>query len=261
MDPDTAIALCFRFGMVGVYLLLFRYFYSGYKNSIQGGFRNTFFLGFSILFTILVIFHIVYGTFELLSALDLNPLNLKSEFPWNGLGPGVLGEFSNQARPMFLIFYFIMNLVLVSIIFPLEQAIGWKKTPVSKIMVVCGFSLWILFVPVLTYSYVAIAAIILGFTGIGLGIICSIGVNIRLSAITTGALKRQSIFAIFAFLCLAVGLTWAMEVGWGRDLFGLNSYKWDVVIGSIVQGIGGLFYRLGFITEKKKNSELKGKKP
>ncbi len=253
MDIDVAIALFFRFGMIGVYLLLFTYFYSGYRNSIKGGYRNSYFLGFSILFIILVVFHAVYGTFELTSALNLSPLSLKSEFPWHNDFPNNLGEFTNQAKPMFLMFYFIMNLVLVTIIFPLEQAIGWKKAPISKIMVVCGFSLWIVFIPVLTYSYVAIIAISLGFTGIGLGFICAIGVNIHLCAITTGALKKQSLLAIFAFVCLAIGLIWAMEVGWGKDLFGLDSYKWDVVIGSIIQCFGALFYRLGFVTEQKKN--------
>lgn len=251
MNFDTQLALIFRFGMVFVYGYLLFYFGSAYKKSKSEGFTNTFFLGFMYLFGIVIAFHLLYGSYELYIAVVDNPINFKGYFPWYDENTNQLGEFTNQVRPMFLIFYSIMNFVLVTLVFPLEQAIGWKKTPVSQFIVFCGVFLFTTFIPVLSYSLFAYIPIIFGFLGIFLGFLINIGVNIKLFRISAGFIRKRSFFAILGFIFLAFGMLWSMEVGFGVAIFGENftpysENKIDIVIGSCIQILGVICYRIGF---------------
>jgi hypothetical protein len=133
------------------------------------------------------------------------------------------------------------------LVYPLEQAIGWKKTPISKIIVFCGMFIYTLFIPALSYSVFAYVPIFLDFLGIFLGFFMNIGVNIKLFRISAGFIRKRSFFAILGFIFLALGMLWSMEVNFGADILGLNvSNKIDIVIGSCIQILGVICYRLGF---------------
>ena len=51
---------------------------------------------------------------------------------------------------------------------------------------------------------------------------------------------------MFAFLFLAIGLVLAMEVGFLLSISPALTYRWEVVIGSILQIFGAIFYYKGF---------------
>ncbi|HMF29857.1 MAG TPA: DUF998 domain-containing protein [Candidatus Lokiarchaeia archaeon] len=246
MQTDAIFAIIFRYGMIILYLYLFDYFYRGYQASKKAGFPNQFFLGFVFLFAILVIFHVVYGTYELYQQLVPNYVNLQAQFPWYQPQGNAIDIVAAQVRPIFLFFYFLMNCVIATQVYPLEKAIGWKTTPVTKIMIVFGCSLWLLFIPALSYTYFSYVPITLGFVGIFLGFVINIGANIKIFKDSTGALRRQAVYAILAFLFLGVGLLWAFEVNFGPSINPAITNNDDVVIGCCIQLASAVFYRRGF---------------
>ncbi len=245
---DNLLAIIFRLGvMVIMYYLLFQQFHRAYNKSKNAGFKNTYFLGFMFLFLILFIFHIVYGLYELYSHSVSSPFNLKAQFPWYVKSNDIVGLIiNNQMRPAFLIFYFLVNCVMAAQIYPLEKANNWNKNPVMKAILICGCSLWLLFVPTIGNSPFAIIPVLLGFIGIGLGFILNILILIKLYKKATGDLRTRALYGVLAFLFLAVGLVLAMEVGWGAAITEQITYRWEVVIGSIMQIIAAIFYSKGF---------------
>jgi len=247
MNFETQLALIFRFGMIFVYGYLVYYFGKAYKKSKSEGFTNTFFLGFIYLFSIVIAFHLLYGSYELYIATVENFINFKGYFPWYDPNTNQLGEFTNQVRPMFLIFYSIMNFVLVTLVFPLEQAIGWKKNPMSKLIIFCGVFIYTIFIPALSYSLFAYIPIFFGFLGIFIGFFMNIIVNMKLFRLSTGFIRKRSFFAILGFIFLALGMLWSMEVGFGVSILSMEiSNKMDIVIGSCIQILGVICYRIGF---------------
>ena len=248
MELDNVIAIILRLGvMVIIYYLLFQKFYRDYKKSKEQGFKNTYFLGFSALFLILFIFHIIYGSYVLYQNAVANPFNLKSQFEWFVKSDDFVGDtVNNQMRPAYLSFYFLINLVLAAQIYPLEQAKNWKKNPFMKIIIVCGSSVWLLFIPPIGNSFFAIIPVLLAFIGIGLGFLLNILILVKLYRNATGDVKQRALYGVFAFLFLAIGMVVSMEVGWIKMFSDQISYRWEVVIGSIIQIVGAYFYYKGF---------------
>lgn len=247
---EQILALVFRFAMAFVYLYLFLYFYKSYKKSKEQGLTNNYFYGFSILFAILVVFHVLYGSYEYYINILQGPVDLKQQFPWFDENTNDVGSLSHQIRPAYLIFYFLMNMVIATQVYPLEQALGWKKTPASKIIILCGCSLWLLFIPALSYSLAAWVIVIAGFLGIAIGFMLNIGANLKLFRNSVGALRKRALYAVFAFLLLALGLIWSMEVGWGELIYQGIGNREDVVIGCLIQIVAVVFYKLGFMKKE-----------
>jgi len=259
MELDNLFAIIFRLGiMVIVYFLLFRKFYQDYKRSKQSGFKNTYFLGFTVLFFILFIFHIAYGAYELYIHTVADHIDMKSQFGWYARTDDFVGDIvDNQMRPAYLLFYFLMNCVLAAQVYPLEQANNWKSNPFMKLILICGATLWLLFIPAIGNSAFALFPVILGFVGIALGFFVNILILVKLYKDATGELKQRALYGIFAFLLLAIGLVISMEVGLIMALSEALTYRWEVVIGSIIQIIGAVFYYKGFKSESIETSEAK----
>jgi hypothetical protein len=250
MDVPTIFALIFRIGMIFVYLYITKYFFGGYKKSKDAGYPNKYYQGFAMLFIILIIFHLIYGTYELLYAFHVEMYDFKTNFPWYYNTGTYLDEWRNQLRPLYLIFYFIMDGVIATQVYPLEQILGWKKSPFSKTIFGLGALVWLLFIPAIGMSVLTPIIVIGAFSGLALGFFLNIGANLKIFKQSTGTLRAQSAYAIFAFLLLAIGLVWSLEVNWisiFEELFNTSiSLRWEVVIGSVLQLLAVVCYRVGF---------------
>ena len=228
------------------------------------GFKNNYFLGFTVLFGILFIFHILYGSYELYINSVESFFDIKTQFGWYTLRNDFIGQIiNNQMRPAYLVFYFLINCVLAAQIYPLEKANNWNKNYGMKFIVICGFSVWLLFIPIIGTSPFAIIPVLLAFIGIGVGFLLNIYIFVVLYRKATGDLKKRALYNVLAFLFLALGLLIAMEVGIIASFSSQISYRWEVTIGSILQLIGAIFYNRGFqkmesISEKA-NNQIKRK--
>ncbi len=249
--------------MVIVYYLLFQKFHRDYLKSKTAGFRNNYFLGFSLLFFILLVFNLFYGLYELYINAIPDPVSLKNQFDWYADSENTVGSIiNNQMRPAHLIFYFMMNMVMAAQIYPLEQANGWKKNPVMKFIILCGFSVWLVFIKPIGLSSFAVVPVILGFTGIGIGFLLNIGINLKLYMKAAGAIRTRALYAFSAFLTLAIGILFSMELGWGEFIhrtfridgksFSVRASKFWVLI--FTQKVSGTFLlqAMTFKTLKKK---------
>ncbi|MGV9171034.1 MAG: DUF998 domain-containing protein [Promethearchaeia archaeon] len=248
MELDNIFAIILRLGvMVIIYYLLFQKFYRDYKKSKKQGFKNTYFLGFTVLFLILFIFHIIYGSYNLYKNAVVVPYDLTVQFPWYTRTDGFVGVIvHNQMRPAYLSFYFLLNLVLAAQIYPLEKANNWDKNPFMKFILVCGCSVWLLFIPAIGNSSFAVIPVLFAFIGIGVGFLLNIMILVKLYKNATGDVRQRALYGIFAFLFLAVGMVISMEVGWIKIFSEEISYRWEVVIGSGIQIVGAFFYYKGF---------------
>lgn len=92
--PEQFLALVFRFAMAFVYLYLFVYFYKSYKKSKEQGLANKYFYGFAFLFGILVVFHILYGSYEFYVNILEPTIDLKQRFPWYDENTNQVGSLS-----------------------------------------------------------------------------------------------------------------------------------------------------------------------
>jgi hypothetical protein len=146
-------------------------------------------------------------------------------------------------RPMFLIFYFIMTIVFTVQVYPLEKAIGWEKTPFTKTIIILGSLNWLMWIPVLTNTYLRVITVVSGFAALIFGVSLNIGVNLKLFKTSVGNLRTQSFYAFLAFLMLALGLAISMELGWIPDI----SYRWEVVIGCVIQLFAAFLYRKAYV--------------
>ncbi|MHA1821624.1 MAG: hypothetical protein ACTSU2_17485 [Promethearchaeota archaeon] len=237
-----------RFIMAGVYGYIFLYFYNGYRKMKRKGFNNPYFLAFSILFGILIITNMIYSTYNFYYNLSENPIDLKGQFPWYTPQGNIVDKIAYQIRPLYLIFYFIVNAILAIQVYTLEKAMARKRVIWSKIIFIFGATELLLFIPPLSYSYFTFVPIILGFLGIILGFFLNIIANIILAIKSTGAIRKQAIYALFAFLLLGFGMYWSLEVGISKMINPTFTYNHDVIFGSILQFFAVVLYRLGFPT-------------
>ena len=139
-----------------------------------------------------------------------------------------------------------MALVVAAQIYPLEKANGWKKNPVGKLVIACASSLGLLFIPAIGNSPAALVFVILGFFGIGIGLLLNIYINIKLYMKTAGEIKRRALYAATAFILFTLGILWSVELSFGDAIHPALTNRWDVVIGSVIQVIAAIFYLKGF---------------
>ncbi len=244
MDPVNLAAIIVRFLMIYPYLYLVNYFVWGYRKSKATGYKNNFFLGNSILFTIAVIFHIAYASFELYISTIPNAVMLNNYFPWKPDNlEGLVKSMSHQVRPLYIMFYLLLTVVMAAQVYPLEQVVGLTKNPFTKIILGLGSLNLLMFIPALSYTWVSLVTIPLGFFFFFFGIILNIVVNIVIFKRSTGTLRYQSLYGMSAFLLFGIGLTLSLEVGWLKMIDPSISYRWEVITGSLIQLIAIIFYR------------------
>ncbi len=244
MDPVNLAAIIVRFFMIYPYIYLVNYFVWGYRKSKSSGYKNNFFLGNSILFAIAVIFHVAYASYELYISTIPNATWLSSYFPWKPDNlEGLVRSMSHQVRPLYLLFYLLLTVVMAAQVYPLEQVVGLNKSPFTKSILVMGSFNLLLFIPALSYTWVSLVAIPLGFIAIASGIILNIIVNLIIFKRSTGTLRYQSLYGMFAFLLFGFGLALSLEVGWLKLIDESISYRWEVIVGSLIQLVAIIFYR------------------
>ena len=249
MDPLRLLGFIARMIMTGVFCYLFIYFKKAYDESKKSEVRNTYFLGFMLLFTILALFNLLYGLYGFYNELAATVIDIEQNFSW-WEDPGTAVDIlANQMRPLFLTFYFFFACILAAQVYPLEQAMNWEKSPFSKIMVIFGSGVWLLYIPAIAYSMFAFVIIGLCWLSLLMGFSLNIGVNLKLYKMTAGALRKRALHAIFAFFFLALGVAWSLELGWGSLIYDDLPNAADVTIGCIFQLISALFYLKGFSVE------------
>ncbi len=251
MEPDDLIALLVRFGLTAVYVAMLIFFKNGYQKSKAAGLPNKFFLGFSFMFLVLLIIVGGIDVYETINAFAPGTVNM--QIPFDGyydpmIYPAV-GMFRNFCRPLFVLAFMAGNVLIAGQVYPLELAIGWKKVPVTKLLVITGAALFLVFIPVITFTVVTQVLFAASIFCLVLGFFLNIGVNIHLFRISTGQIRQRSLFIILAFFCFYMGFVWALEVGWAELFIIGASLKYDVVFGSIVQMVASLFYWIGFRQE------------
>ncbi len=251
MEPDDLMALLFRYGLTAVYIAILLFFKKGYQKSKAAGMPNKFFLGFSFMF--LVLLGILGGidVYETINAFAPGTLNMQVPFPgyYDPMIYPIVGIFRNFCRPLFLLAFIAGNILIAGQVYPLELAIGWKKVPVTKMMVVSGAALCLVFIPGITFSILTQVLFVASIFCLVLGFFLNIGVNIHLFRISTGQIRQRSLFIILAFICFYVGFVWALEVGWTELFIPGATLKYDVIFGSILQMVAAIFYWIGFRQE------------
>ncbi len=254
MELDVLLALLFRYGLTVVYIAILVFFKKGYQKSKVAGFPNKFFLGFSFMFLALLIVLAGIDVYETVNAFVPNTLDIKTEFIENveSVNPALaaqVGTFINFCRPLYILALGAGSFLIAGQVYPLELAIAWNKTPFTKLLLVTGLAIFLVFIPAITYTVFTQFLIGACFVSLGLGFLLNIGVNIHLFRISTGQIRRRSMFIILAFICFYLGFIWSLEVGWTMFFIPNAPYKYDVVFGSIVQMVAAIFYWVGFRQE------------
>ncbi len=249
MALEDVIAVLFRYALTVVYTGVVIFFVRGFARSKAAGLPNKFFLGFSIMF--LAILGIIAGiaVFETINLISPGTAYLSSYFPGYDPTTDQTGVFLNFCRPLFVLAFIACNIMIAGQIYPLELAINWKKAPVTKLLVITGLAAFLIFIPGITYSFVTQILIVACIGSLLLGFLLNIGVNIHLCRVSTGQIRRRSLFIILAFICFYVGFVWALEVGWSRLFIPGAPYEYDVIFGSILQMVAAVFYWVGFRQE------------
>jgi hypothetical protein len=249
MNTLRLLAFIARMVAMSVFGYLYVYFKKAYDESKKTEMRNTYFLGFMLLFGILTLFNLFYGLYGLYNEISATTINLDQNFAWWENPGNALDELKNQMRPLYLSFYFFLTCILAAQVYPLEQAMNWKKSPFSKTMILFGSGVWLLFIPAVAYTMVAYVIIGLSWLSFVMGFLLNIGVNIKIYKVSAGTLRKRALYAILAFFFLAIGIAWSLELGWGSSIYSGIENSMDVIIGSAFQLISALFYLKGFSLE------------
>jgi len=254
-DIDEMVAVITRFVMIAVYAYMVLFFKKSYKKQKDAGFVNKFFMGYLLFFLALLIYQVGISIYQIGMALGYIPGG-QPMFPMEvGFDPDTVVFFlSNLMRPVFIIGLVGVEALIAAQIYPLEVAIGWKRTPGTIIMfITCGL-LFLMFIPLLTWTYYSFVVLLIACAGVLYGFFMNIGVNIKMAKISTGEVRRRSVFIILASMLFYIGFLWTLEVGWTESIINIFapisvSLKWDVLAGSILQAISALLYRSGLNTE------------
>ncbi len=251
MELDETLALVCRYALIIAYIAILIFFKRGYARSKAAGFPNKFFLGFTFMFLVLVGILGGIGMYETVNAFAPGTWNMQIPFPgyYDEAVYPIVGIFRNFCRPLFLLAIIAGNILIAGQVYPLEIAIGWKKVPVTKMLVVTSLALFLVFIPGITFSILTQVLFAAGFGCLGLGFLLNIGVNIHLFRISTGQIRQRSLFIIVAFILFYLGFVWALEVGWAKIFIPEATLKYDVVFGSLVQIVAAIFYWVGFRQE------------
>ncbi|MHA1715377.1 MAG: hypothetical protein ACTSXP_07010, partial [Promethearchaeota archaeon] len=176
--------------------------------------------------------------------------NIKDSFP---LPPGASKDnipyLSNLARPLYVFGLAALNCLLAAQVYPLEMVINWTKKPVTLFLFGVAVALVLVFIPALTWTLYSFVVFLSTIISMLLGLIMNIGVNFKLAVVSTGDLRRRSIFIIFASFLFYLGFLWTLEIQEisVMALFNLSG-RYDIVLGCIIQGVSALFYYSGLKT-------------
>ncbi|NMC06322.1 MAG: hypothetical protein GYA24_13985 [Candidatus Lokiarchaeota archaeon] len=251
MALDDVVAVLFRYGLTVVYIGIMIFFVRGYMKSKAAGLPNKFFLGFSIMF--LAILGIIASTaiYETARLMFPGTASLSTPFPGydDPAKQAQVGIFLNFCRPLFVLAFLACNVMFAGQVYPLELAINWKKTPVTKLLLISGLATFFIFIPEITYTIITPILIVACIGSLVFGFFLNVGVNVHLFRISTGQIRRRSLFIILAFICFYLGFIWALEVGWTKEFIPFATLKYDIVFGSIMQMVAALFYWIGFRQE------------
>lgn len=256
MTLANTLALLALIVMVGVYLYLTLMFRKKYISQKAAGFRNTFLIGYAFMFLFLMCYQAGYTIVTIIDELStsFSAVDLQEYFPGMPaeLSP-LLNFIKNLIRPIFVIGLIAAGMLFAAQAYPLESMIGWKKTPGVKIVMAINLSLFLIFIPSITWTTLAAVLILACCGGMAYGLFINIAVNIKLIATTTGVIKRRSIIIILASALFYLGFVWSLKVGWSEMIHPyFNSYDWDTVFGSILIIISTILYRTALLKDVSK---------
>ncbi|MHA1793934.1 MAG: hypothetical protein ACTSVI_14935 [Promethearchaeota archaeon] len=249
VEASQIAAFFARLSLAFIYFGVFFFFKKNYVKAKKNGFVNKFFLGYAAFYIFLFGFQVT----QVIYALDRDILatnffeSASQMFP---LPPGSSTDsvpyLSNLVRPLYVFGLAALSCLVGMQIYPLELVINWKKWPITKFLLVTAAGLMLVFIPAFTWTLYSFFIFLACLIGIILGLILNIGVNIKLAFVSTGELRKRSIFIIFASLLFYLGFLWTLEI---KEIslmvpLGLNS-DFDIVFGSIIQGISSACYFIG----------------
>jgi hypothetical protein len=258
MDNSDIAAIIARFTLIFVYVYMAFFFKKSYKKQKEAGFVNKFFMGYLLFFLSLVVYQIGISIYQLGTVLEIPFFSgWQLPFPMEvGFDPSSVVFFmGNMMRPLFVVGIIGAEALIAAQIYPLETALGWKRTPGTIFMfITCGL-LFIMLIPLLTWTYYSFVVLLLSYAGVLYGFFMNIGVNLKMARATTGEVRRRSLMIIVASMCFYIGFLWTLEVGWTEGIINIFipgasiSLKWDVLVGSILQAFSAILYRSGLNTE------------
>lgn len=236
-----------RVSLVAVYAYATWFFYQKAKRSREEGIPNKFFVGFGIVF--FTMFCLQVGlTIDMF--LKFNGIDFNLDAPFVGYDDpavvAVVEPLDNLMRPLYILGFIAILIITAFMVYPLEEILGWKKTPLTKILLAIVPFVVLIYVPALTFSLYTFVVLICVFVGTAFGLVLNVGVNLKLAIQTPGEIRKRSMFVLLGFACFYIGLIWSLEVGWAKLLSPVFDLDHDVIFGCFVQELAVLFYRLGF---------------
>lgn len=248
MAYEQEAVLLARIALVFVYLYMMLFFRKNYLKSKEAGFVNRFFLGYALFFGALFIFQIGIAFNEIMGVVDSTLVAwVRAGFP--DPRPQDVPVLSNMVLPLYILGLIAMLSVIAAQVYPVEQTIGWTRTPGTFILAILAGSMTLVFVPALTWTLLTAVLLFAAIGGVLYGLLLNISVNIKLAVVSTGDLRLRSIAIIFASFLFYIGFIYTLEVkeiSLG-EIFGIAGFsmKWDLVFGSVLQGLSALLYRQG----------------
>ena len=251
LETNLLIAIILRFALVFFFMYLFFFFKAAYQKALKEGFKNKFLLGFGFMFLTLWIIQLFLAIYEVLDDTGIASMEFfERNFPGydDPANRQRIGFLLNFMQYTYIGFLALACLIFAAQVYPLEEIVGWQKTPLTKYLIVLAGLTAIILIPVeaLRFSYYSFIIILGAFLGIAIAAFLNFGVNIKLIFTTTGNIRRRSLFVLIGLLIFYLGFIWALEVGWSELInpeWGLTE---DLIFGSLLQIIATFFYRSGF---------------
>jgi hypothetical protein len=251
LETNVLIAVILRFALIFFFMYLFVFFKGSYQRALKEGFKNKFLLGFTFMFLTLTIIQLFLAIYELLDDTGLASMAFfERNFPGydDAANRQKMGFLLNFMQYTFIGFLALACLIFAAQVYPLEEIVGWQKTPLTKYLIVLAGLTAVILLPVesLRFSYYSFIIILGAFLGIAIAAFLNFGVNIKLIMTTTGNIRRRSSFVLIGLLIFYFGFIWALEVGWSNMInpeWGLTE---DLIFGTLLQMVATFFYRSGF---------------
>lgn len=248
---EELIAALARIALIGVYFYMFYFFRSNYIKSKQSGFVNKFFIGYGVFFLALFGFQIGLSIYSVLDIIDPSLVNwIRESFPGSEI-PGNVEKIlflENLILPLYILGLAGILILIGAQIYPIEETIGWKRTPGTKILFIISGGLLLIFIPAITWSYYSFIMVTSSILGFAYGLILNLAVNIKIAVASTGDLRKRSISIIFASFLFYLGFLYTLEIQEIslEAITGLNiPMDWDTVLGCVLQTLAALLYRQG----------------
>jgi hypothetical protein len=243
-----------RLALAIVFLYMTYFFYKKYSQSKIDGFPNKFFVGFLLMFFILFIVSTVLFSYEVLDYVAPDSVSLlESNFPGyddpdNMARVWITANLLSQ--PFYVASMIIAGLVFAGQIYPLEEIIGWSKTPLTKTILILSAMMTLVYIPAITYSIYSMMVVLALMLSVLFAAFINIGVNIKLARSSTGAIRTRSLYILMGLFLFYIGFIWSLEVGWAKLIYNQWGHTEDLYFGVILQIISTIFYSKGFTQTK-----------